>query len=186
MIHRSAPRGRGITVNPAVGNLPFRISVLSIGRRFEPREEAFGRMESPLSEDEALFSQDPLDVVEHVLEAENLKFDRTERGDVAFTLTGGWRDFGLCFTWRPDVDCLQVSLSLDMRAPPALRLQVYELLAGVNARASLGLFEMREDVEILFRFGTPLLPGEYPGLGQTAGMIDVAMEAADQIGRAHV
>jgi hypothetical protein len=78
------------------------------------------------------------------------------------------------------VDCLQVSLSLDMRAPPSLRAQVYELLSGVNARASLGLFEMREDGEILFRFGTALLPGEYPGLGQTAGMIDVAMEAADR------
>ncbi|MCA3720625.1 YbjN domain-containing protein [Phenylobacterium sp.] len=137
-------------------------------------------MDSLLSEDEALFSQDPLDVVEHVLEAENLKFDRTEKGDVAFTLSGGWRDFGLCFTWRPDVDCLQVSLSLDMCAPAALRGQVFELLAGVNARASLGLFEMRDDGEILFRFGTPLLPGEYPGLGQTAGMIDVAMEAAER------
>jgi hypothetical protein len=137
-------------------------------------------MESFLSEDEALLSQDPLDVVEHVLEAENLQFDRTEKGDVAFTLSGGWREFGLCFTWRPDVDCLQVSLSLDMRASPDQRGEVFELLAGVNARASLGLFEMREDGEILFRFGTPLLPGEYPGLGQTAGMIDVAMEAAER------
>ena len=137
-------------------------------------------MDSPLSEDEGLFSQDPLDVVEHVLEAENLQFDRTECGDVAFTLSGGWRDFGLCFTWRPDVDCLQVSLSLDMCAPDSLRGQVFELLAGVNARASLGLFEMRDDGEILFRFGTPLLPGEHPGLGQTAGMIDVAMEAAER------
>jgi hypothetical protein len=122
-------------------------------------------MESFLSEDEALLSQDPLDVVEHVLEAENLQFDRTEKGDVAFTLSGGWREFGLCFTWRPDVDCLQVSLSLDMRASPDQRGEV---------------FELREDGEILFRFGTPLLPGEYPGLGQTAGMIDVAMEAAER------
>ncbi|MFM8939251.1 MAG: YbjN domain-containing protein, partial [Phenylobacterium sp.] len=138
-------------------------------------------MDPLLSEDEALFSQDPLDVVEHVLEAENLKFDRTEKGDVAFTLSGGWRDFGLCFTWRPDVDCLQVSLSLDMCAPAALRGQVFELLAGVNARASLGLFEMREDGEILFRFGTPLLPGEYPGLGPRAGMIDVAKEGAERV-----
>ena len=46
-------------------------------------------MESPLSEDEALFSQDPLDVVEHVLEAENLRFDRTERGDIS-TSDDGW------------------------------------------------------------------------------------------------
>ena len=33
---------------------------------------------------------DPLDVVEHVLNAENLPFDRTDDGDLAFALAGDW------------------------------------------------------------------------------------------------
>ena len=32
---------------------------------------------------------DPLEVVEHVLTAENLPFDRTDEGDLAFALAGG-------------------------------------------------------------------------------------------------
>ena len=35
---------------------------------------------------------DPLDVVEHVLNAENLPFDRTDDGDLAFALAGPGSD----------------------------------------------------------------------------------------------
>ena len=48
-------------------------------------------MDTPHSEeDEVDFGLDPLDVVEHVLTAENLTFDRTEDGDLAFALAGDW------------------------------------------------------------------------------------------------
>ncbi len=53
---------------------------------------------------------DPLDVVEHVLAAENLAFDRTEDGDLAFALAGDWKDYELWFAWRPEADCLQLCL----------------------------------------------------------------------------
>ena len=39
-------------------------------------------------EDGDLLASDPLDVVEHVLLAETLAFDRTDYGDLAFALTG--------------------------------------------------------------------------------------------------
>ena len=51
---------------------------------------------------------DPLDVVEHVLVAENLPFDRTDEGDLAFALAGDWKDYELWFAWRPEGDCLQL------------------------------------------------------------------------------
>ena len=35
-------------------------------------------MDTPLSDEDVLLAHDPLDVVEHVLQAENLQFDRTE------------------------------------------------------------------------------------------------------------
>ena len=50
-------------------------------------------------------SYDPLDIVEHVLTAENLTFDRTEDGDLAFALAGDWKDYELWFAWRPEADC---------------------------------------------------------------------------------
>ena len=59
-------------------------------------------------EDDIDFALDPLDVIEHVLAAENLSFDRTDDGDLAFALAGDWKDYELWFAWRPEADCLQL------------------------------------------------------------------------------
>ena len=67
-------------------------------------------------EDDTLIALDPLEVVEHVLAAENLAFDRTDDGDLAFALTGDWKDYELWFAWRPEADCLQLCLSFDLKA----------------------------------------------------------------------
>ncbi len=72
-------------------------------------------------EDDVLITLDPLEVVERVLSAENLTFDRTEDGDLAFTLKGDWKDYESCgFAWRPEADCLQLCLSIDMKAKKSL------------------------------------------------------------------
>ena len=78
-------------------------------------------MDTRPDEDETLMAFDPLDVVEHVLTAENLTFDRTEDGDLAFALAGDWKDYELWFAWRPEADCLQLCLSVDLRAGKEVR-----------------------------------------------------------------
>jgi hypothetical protein len=132
-------------------------------------------MDSPHPEDVDV-GFDPLDVVEHVLSAENLEFDRTEDGDLAFALAGDWKDYELWFAWRPEADCLQLCLSLDLRAPKSRRAASYELLSLINQRVWLGHFEVwTEDGEIVFRHSLPLPTGERPTLAQAASMIDAAV-----------
>jgi len=125
-------------------------------------------MDAPHSEeDDVDLGLDPLDVVEHVLAAENLTFDRTDDGDLAFALAGDWKDYELWFAWRPEADCLQICLSLDMRTAKAKRAAAYELLSLVNQRIWLGHFEIwADDGEVVFP--------------QAASMIDAAVEAADR------
>jgi len=124
---------------------------------------------------------DPLDVVEHVLTAENLDFDRTDDGDLAFALTGDWKDYELWFAWRPEADCLQLCLSLDVRVTKKSRGPAYELVSMINQRVWLGHFEVwPEDGEIVFRHAMALPTGERPTLAQAASMIDTAVEAADR------
>ena len=138
-------------------------------------------MDNPQPEEEdVLFASDPLDVVELVLAAENLAFDRTEDGDLAFALAGAWKDYELWFAWRPEGDCLQLCLSMDLTAAAAQRADAHELIAMVNPRVWLGHFELWEDGEIVFRHGMALMTGEQPSLAQAAAMIDVAVEAADR------
>ena len=139
-------------------------------------------MDAPHSEeDDVDLGLDPLDVVEHVLAAENLTFDRTDDGDLAFALVGDWKDYELWFAWRPEADCLQICLSLDMRATKAKRPAAYELLSLVNQRIWLGHFEIwADDGEVVFRHALSLPHGERPTLAQAASMIDAAVEAADR------
>ncbi|HZK99218.1 MAG TPA: YbjN domain-containing protein [Caulobacteraceae bacterium] len=132
-------------------------------------------------EDDALIALDPLDVVERVLAAENLTFDRTDDGDLAFALTGDWKDYELWFAWRPEVDCLQLCLSIDMKAETALRGSAHELINLINQRVWLGHFEIwADDGEIIFRHSMALADDERPTMDQTASMIDAAVEAADR------
>ena len=139
-------------------------------------------MDNPQPEEEdVLFASDPLDVVELVLAAENLTFDRTEDGDLAFALAGAWKDYELWFAWRPEADCLQLCCSIDLRAGKARRASAFELINLINQRVWLGHFEIwADDGEVVFRHSLALPEGERPTMAQTASMIDAAMEAADR------
>ena len=137
-------------------------------------------MDTTQSDDTVLLGNDPLDVVEHVLAAENLPFDRTEDGDLAFSLAGDWKDYELWFAWRPEGDCLQLCLSMDLTVTKEQLEAAHELIAALNPRVWLGHFELWEDGEIIFRHGMALMTGEQPSLAQAAAMIDVAVEGADR------
>lgn len=131
-------------------------------------------------DEDVVLGLDPLDVVEHVLTAENLQFDRTEDGDLAFSLAGDWKDYELWFAWRPEADCLQLCLSIDHKILAEQRPAAHELVAVVNQRLWLGHFEVWDDGEIIFRHAMALMTGERPTLAQAAAMIDIAVEAADR------
>ena len=132
-------------------------------------------------EDDTLISLDPLDVVERVLSAENLSFERTEDGDLAFALSGDWKDYELWFAWRPEADCLQLCLSVDMRAGPDQRQAAHALINLINQRVWLGHFEVWADEgEVVFRHAMALPDAERPSMAQAASMIDAAVEAADR------
>lgn len=132
-------------------------------------------------EDDTLIAMDPLDVVERVLSSENLSFDRTDDGDLAFTLSGDWRDYELWFAWRPEAECLQLCLSIDLKAGQPRRDAAAALINLINQRVWLGHFEVwAEDGEIVFRHALSLPDGERPSMAQAAAMIDAATEAADR------
>lgn len=137
-------------------------------------------MDTSQTDESVLLSNDPLDVVEHVLTAENLPFDRTEEGDLAFSLAGDWKDYELWFAWRPEGDTLQLCLSMDLTVAHEQRAQAHELISLINPRVWMGHFELWEDGEIIFRHGMALMTNEQPTLAQAAAMIDIAVDGADR------
>ncbi len=138
-------------------------------------------MDLPHKDDDVDTGIDPLDVVERILTAENLAFDRSDDGDLAFTLGGNWKDYELWFAWRPEADCLQLCVSLDVHAETAKVQSAQTLLSLINPRVWLGHFELwAEDGEVVFRNAMSLPHGERPTMAQAASMIDAAVEAADR------
>jgi hypothetical protein len=137
-------------------------------------------MDTSQTDETVLLSNDPLDVVENVLTAENLPFDRTEEGDLAFSLAGDWKDYELWFAWRPEGDTLQLCLSMDLTVTTEQRAQTHELISLINPRVWMGHFELWEDGEIIFRHGMALMTNEQPTLAQAAAMIDIAVDGADR------
>lgn len=137
-------------------------------------------MDTTPADENVLLTNDPLEVVEHVLAAENLAFDRTEDGELTFNLAGDWKDYELWFAWRPEGDCLQLCLSLDFNVSPENRAAAMELICAINPRVWLGHFELWDAGEIIFRHAMVLMTGEQPSLAQAAAMIDIAMEGADR------
>ncbi|MGH6985420.1 MAG: YbjN domain-containing protein [Caulobacteraceae bacterium] len=132
-------------------------------------------------EDDVIITFDPLDVVEKVLAAENLSFDRTEDGDLAFSLKGDWKDYELWFAWRPEADCLQLNLAIDRIAKGERQGDALALINLINQRVWLGHFEIwAGDGEVVFRHAMALPAAERPSMAQAASMIDAAMEAADR------
>ena len=125
-------------------------------------------------EDDVLIALDPLDVVERVLMAENLSFDRTEDGDLAFTLAGDWKDYELWFAWRPEADCLQLCLSIDRRVEKTQRAGACELANLVNQRVWVGHFEVWSDdgEVVVFRHAMALPEGELAGTLAQAALDD--------------
>lgn len=137
-------------------------------------------MDAQPDDDDALYALDPLEVVERVLTAENLVFDRTEDGEVTVSLTGDWKEYELWFAWRPEADCLQLYLAMDMKTA-AVKARAQELVNLVNPRVWMGHFELwGEEGEVVFRHALGLPEGERPTPAQTAAMIDSAIEAADR------
>ena len=113
--------------------------------------------------------------------SENLPFDRTDDGDLAFALAGDWKDYELWFAWRPEGDCLQLCCALDLKVAKSRKTAAYELVGLINQRTWMGHFEVwAEDGEIVFRHSLALPMGERPTLAQAASMIDAAIEASDR------
>ena len=138
-------------------------------------------MDFPLAEEEGLLAASPLDVVEHVLSAENLPFDRTDDEGLAFALLGDWKEYELWFSWRREAACLQLCLALDLKIEKPSYFGLYELMSIVNQRVWIGHFEIwPDDSELVFRYSLPLPEGERPTMAQAAAMIDAAIEAADR------
>ena len=73
-------------------------------------------------------TDNPLDVVEQIVHANDWPFDRRSDLEMAVQVPGRWCDYSLHFAWNRDVNVVHFTSAFDLRVPTDKRLHVFELL----------------------------------------------------------
>ena len=70
---------------------------------------------APLDIDAA--ANNPLDILEELVVANEWPFDRSSSDEMVVEATGRWCDYRMFFVWREDVHALYFTCAFDMRIP---------------------------------------------------------------------
>jgi len=112
-----------------------------------------------LSVDLDIASENPLDVVEHIVQANDWPFERASDQDLCTSVVGSWCEYHIHFSWSDMHQALHMMCNFDARVPENRLQDTYEILAMVNAQMWFGHFDIvAEDRVLLYRQGA-LFPG---------------------------
>lgn len=101
----------------------------------------------------------PIDLVEEVVTANEWPFDRTSEDELAFKVSGRWCTYQLYCMWHSSLNAMLFAGRADLTSPEKVPVELYRLLAMVNALTWLGHFDLSPDrLELTFR-QTMLLRG---------------------------
>lgn len=122
----------------------------------------------------------PIDMLEHVFDANGWAFERDGDEEITTSIKGGWTTYQLRALWREDERVLQLIARADLTVPDERRMAVYETLGLINEQMWMGHFEMwSADGTLLFRHATILDNDDdedEPDL--TIGQAEMLVEAA--------
>ncbi len=121
------------------------------------------------------YSSHPLDVVEHVMQEQNWRFDRSCDDEVSAEYRGNWCDYGVHFAWSTEIDAIHFTCAFDMRVPEARKSSVHQLLALVNDRLWLGHFGLWNNEGMPVYRHAVLLRGTSISSQQIEDLLDVAV-----------
>lgn len=94
----------------------------------------------------------PLDVIEHIVQAHDWPFERPSDEDLSVSVTGTWCEYHIHFSWSAVHQALHLMAAFDARVPERRLPATYEILARVNSQMWFGHFDlMSEDRMLLYR-----------------------------------
>ena len=123
----------------------------------------------------------PMDLVEHVIDANQWNHQRVGDDELAAEIAGRWCDYRLFFAWHRGAAAIHFSLALDMRVPKAKRGEVGGLLAKINQNLWLGHFDLSpEDGLAMFRYAVLLRGTSGPSHAQIEELVNIAISESDR------
>ena len=123
----------------------------------------------------------PLDLVEQLVSANDWPFDRRNDDEMAVEAPGKWCDYSLYFAWREDIGALHFSCAMDMKVHAAKKAQLHELLATVNERMWLGHFGIWSEEGVpMFRHSVLFRRQTGMNMEQIEDLVDIALNECER------
>lgn len=130
---------------------------------------------------ESNFANNPLDVVEEIVIANDWPFERLSSDEMVVECRGRWSAYRLFFFWQDDVNAIQVSCQIGMNAPTDRPVALNELLALVNERMWLGHFDIEREERVPTFRHTSLLRGNAGADAEMLeDMVDIALTECER------
>lgn len=121
-------------------------------------------------------AENPLDIVEQIVEINDWIFDRRSDLEMAVQVPGTWCDYSLYFAWNEEMEALHFTCAFDMRVADDQRTRIYELLALINDRIWLGHFGIWSDEGLpMYRHALPLRGTKGPAIEQMEDLVETAV-----------
>ena len=123
----------------------------------------------------------PLDVLEQIVSSNEWAFERRSDGEMAAEAPGKWCDYGLFFSWSPEISAMHFSCAFDMKVPPETRHKLFELLAIANEKLWIGHFGLEsEDGVPVFRHSVLLRGSPSASAESLEDMVDIAITECER------
>jgi hypothetical protein len=123
----------------------------------------------------------PLDVIEHVVIANDWLFDRPSDQEIAVQVPGQWSDYNFFCTWHEATDAMQFTLAFDVRVPEPRRQAVHELLSLINDKIWMGHFAVwKTEGLLVYRHVLPLRGCDGPTLEQVEDLLETAVNECER------
>ena len=128
------------------------------------------------------FTQNPLDIVEEMVSANDWAFERASNDEMLVEVAGRWCNYRMFFFWQDEISAMQFCCQYDMKVPAGRGTAVHELLATINERMWLGHFDLwSEDAVPMYRHGVLIRGGGAPNFDQMEELAKLAGELGAEL-----
>ncbi len=134
-----------------------------------------------ISESEQRVESHPLDVVERMAALNEWSFDRADDDELSISVSGGWADYHIAFTWLEEMEALHLGCAFDIKVSERRRPELLNLIALINEQLWVGHFGLWDrDGVMIFRHAILLTGGTQPNREQCEAALKAAIEACER------
>ncbi len=123
----------------------------------------------------------PIDVIEQIISSNEWVFDRRSEGEMAAEAPGKWCDYGLYFSWSPEISAMHFTCAFDMKVPTPRRGALFELLSHANEHLWIGHFGLdSEEGTPVFRHSVLLRGQQAASPESLEDLVDIALTECER------